>query len=163
MAVCWYLEVGLWLTTVARATPDPWGAPTSMTSLTCIETHLTSPQLTWPGLTQPDLNSPKHQQPSLSFSPSTMAGIPGNSPNIPLETARRNADSLGINYDALPQMPFWTPLFGRTSDYLKTRVAAKIMTSSASVGRELTQPEKDAMSYHLYVFAPSRCGAARSQ
>lgn len=75
----------------------------------------------------------------------------GNNPNVPLESARRNADSLGINYDALPHMPFWGPLFGRTSDYLKTRVAAKIMTSSASVGRELTQSEKDAMSHHLYV------------
>lgn len=77
----------------------------------------------------------------------------GNNPNVPLESARRNADSLGINYDALPHMPFWGPLFGRTSDYLKTRVAAKIMTSSASVGRELTQSEKDAMSHHLYVVA----------
>lgn len=46
-------------------------------------------------------------------------------------------------------MPFWGPLFGRSSDYLKTRVAAKIMTSSASVGRELTQSEKDAMSHHF--------------
>lgn len=92
-----------------------------------------------------------------------MAEFPGNDPNIPLESARRNADSLGINYDALPQMPFWGPLFGRSSEYLKTRVAAKIMTSSVSVGRELTQPEKDAMSYHLYVFALSRCGTARSQ
>ncbi|KAH8774667.1 hypothetical protein F5883DRAFT_547335 [Diaporthe sp. PMI_573] len=73
----------------------------------------------------------------------------GRDPNIPLESARRNADSLGINYDAIPQMPFWGPLFGKTSDYLKTRVAAKIMTSSASVGRELTQSEKDAMSYHF--------------
>ncbi|KAG8157477.1 hypothetical protein KVR01_012519 [Diaporthe batatas] len=70
-------------------------------------------------------------------------------PNIPLESARRNADSLGINYDALPTMPFWGPLFGKTSDYLKTRVAAKVMTSSASVGRELTQSEKDAMSHHF--------------
>lgn len=78
-----------------------------------------------------------------------MAEIGGNPPYIPLETARRNVDSLGINYDALPQMPFWGPLFGNTSEYFKTRVAAKIMASSASVGRELTQPEKDAMSYHL--------------
>ncbi|POS78722.1 hypothetical protein DHEL01_v202884 [Diaporthe helianthi] len=73
----------------------------------------------------------------------------GGDPDIPLESARRNADSLGINYDALPQMPFWSPLFGRTSEYLKTRVAAKVMTSSASVGRELTQSEKDAMSHHF--------------
>lgn len=73
----------------------------------------------------------------------------GGDANIPLDSARRNADSLGIDYNAIPQMPFWGPVFGRTSDYLKTRVAAKIMTSSASVGRELTQPEKDAMSHHF--------------
>ncbi|KKY34931.1 hypothetical protein UCDDA912_g05106 [Diaporthe ampelina] len=77
-----------------------------------------------------------------------MAGV-GNGHNIPRETARRNADSLSINYDALPQLPFWSPLFGRTNEDFKTRIAAKIMTSSASVGRELTQPEKDAMSYHF--------------
>lgn len=127
-----------------------------------LQLTLGSPHLTSPGLNRPDLTSPKHLSRSLSFSPSAMAEI-GGGHNIPIETARRNADSLGINYDALPQMPFWTPLFGRTSEYLKTRVALKIMTSSASVGRELTQPEKDAMSYHLYVFALSRCGAACSQ
>lgn len=128
-----------------------------MTSPQCLETHLGSPHLT-----TPDLTSSEHILPSIGSAPSVMAGIP-NTPNIPLETASRNADSLGINYDALPQMPFWGPLFGRTSEYLKTRVAAKVMTSSASVGRELTQPEKDAMSYHLYVLALSRRNTARSR
>lgn len=69
--------------------------------------------------------------------------------NITRQSASINADKLGINYDALPQMPFWGPLFFKTSDDLKTGVAVKIMASSASVGRELTQTEKDAMSYHL--------------
>ncbi|KAI3396203.1 hypothetical protein diail_341 [Diaporthe ilicicola] len=73
----------------------------------------------------------------------------GRGTNITRQSARINADKLGINYDALPQMPFWGPLFLKTADDLKTGVAVKIMTSSASVGRELTQSEKDAMSYHF--------------
>lgn len=80
-----------------------------------------------------------------------MADFSGGS-NVPIESARRNADRLGINYDALPQMPFWSRLFGSSDDYVKTRVATKVMASSASVGRELTQSEKDAMAYHLYVY-----------
>ncbi|KAK2597596.1 hypothetical protein N8I77_012374 [Diaporthe amygdali] len=77
-----------------------------------------------------------------------MADFSGGS-NVPIESARRNADRLGINYDALPQMPFWSRLFGSSDDYVKTRVATKVMASSASVGRELTQSEKDAMAYHF--------------
>lgn len=70
--------------------------------------------------------------------------------NVPLESARQNVDRLGINYGALPQLPFWSRLFGQTTADYQTKVAAKIMTSSAGIGRELSQTEKDAMAFHLY-------------
>ena len=69
--------------------------------------------------------------------------------DVPFESARQNADRLGINYGALPHLPFWSRMFGQSSEDYHTKVAAKIMTSSAGIGRELTQPEKDAMAHHL--------------
>ncbi|ROW08229.1 hypothetical protein VMCG_03320 [Cytospora schulzeri] len=69
--------------------------------------------------------------------------------NVPFEHARQNADRLGINYGSLPHLPIWSRLFGLTSEDYHTKVAAKIMTSSASIGRELSPTEKDAMAYHF--------------
>lgn len=71
--------------------------------------------------------------------------------DLPLETVRQNADRLGINYADLPHLPFWTRLFGQSNEDYHTKVATKIMTSSASIGRELTQTEKDALAHHLCV------------
>lgn len=68
--------------------------------------------------------------------------------SIPTEVARRNVDLLGIKYNELPQLPFWASVFGRDQDF-KARIAAKVMAGSALTGRELTQPEKDAVSYHF--------------
>ncbi|KAJ4393570.1 hypothetical protein N0V93_002783 [Gnomoniopsis smithogilvyi] len=72
--------------------------------------------------------------------------------NIPEEVARRNIDQLGINYDALPQLPFWAPLVGRTQLDFKRKIASQVMASSAVAGRGLTQPEKDALSQHFAKF-----------
>ncbi|KAF3761457.1 hypothetical protein M406DRAFT_353102 [Cryphonectria parasitica EP155] len=68
--------------------------------------------------------------------------------DVPIEVARRNVDKLGIKYDELPQRPFWSSLFGKTENDFKIRVAAKVMAGSVLTGRELTQPEKDALAYH---------------
>ena len=70
--------------------------------------------------------------------------------DVPFEAARQNADRLGINYEILPRLPFWSRLAGQTREDYHTKVAAKIMSSSASIGRELSQGEKDALAYHLY-------------
>lgn len=70
--------------------------------------------------------------------------------DVPFESARQNADRLGINYDILPRLPFWSRLGGQTREDYHTKVAAKIMTSAASIGRELSQTEKDVLAYHLY-------------
>lgn len=70
----------------------------------------------------------------------------------PGETERqwilRNADSLGINYDSLPHPPFWSPLFGQGQNWYRVNVASKVMGFSVLLKRELTQQEKDAVSYH---------------
>ncbi|KUI69313.1 hypothetical protein VM1G_04994 [Cytospora mali] len=79
-----------------------------------------------------------------------MAEYTGDSDvDVPFESARQNADRLGINYGGLPQLPFWARLFGQTNEDYHTKIAAKIMTSSAAIGRELSQTEKDAMAYHF--------------
>lgn len=67
---------------------------------------------------------------------------------IPIEVVQRNIDSLGIKYNELPQLPFWAPFTGRSEQGFKQQIAGKIMMSSASTGRELTQSEKDALSQH---------------
>ncbi|CAN8098500.1 unnamed protein product [Discula destructiva] len=74
----------------------------------------------------------------------------GNEPShdVPLEAARQNVDQLGINYAELPQRPFWAPLLGRTEEDFKVRIAAKVMAGSIVAGRELSQPEKDALALH---------------
>lgn len=69
--------------------------------------------------------------------------------DVDMEVARRNVDRLGIKYDELPQYPFWAQFTGRTNEKFKQRVAAKIMAGSAAAGRELTQPEKDALAQHF--------------
>lgn len=69
--------------------------------------------------------------------------------DVPFEAARQNADRLGINYELLPRLPFWSRLAGQTREDYHTKVAAKIMSSSASIGRELSQGEKDALAYHF--------------
>lgn len=60
----------------------------------------------------------------------------------------RNADRLGINYDSLPHPPFWSPLFGQGQDWYKTNVASKVMGFSVLLRRELSQQEKEIVSYH---------------
>lgn len=67
---------------------------------------------------------------------------------ISYDVAKRNIDRIGINFSELPQQPFWAPLFGRSEDAFKTRITAKVMAGSALLGRELSQPEKDALSQH---------------
>lgn len=93
-------------------------------------------------------------QPCVSFIPPywlfhTMASL---NQNIPAEVAQRNIDQLGINYDELPQLPFWARFFGNTQQDFKQKVASNVMASSAFVGRGLTQPEKDALSQYYAKF-----------
>lgn len=71
---------------------------------------------------------------------------------IPIEVIRRNVDHLGIKFNELPQRPFWASLFGRSEQDFKILIAARIMAGSALTGRELTQPEKDALSQHYAKF-----------
>lgn len=68
--------------------------------------------------------------------------------SLPIEEARRSVDRLGIDYNKLPQQPFWAPLTGRTNEEFKVLIAARIMSCSVMVGRVLTQPEKDALAQH---------------
>lgn len=72
-----------------------------------------------------------------------------NFPGLDMKVAQNNVDRLGIRYDELPQLPFWARLTGNTNESFKLRVAAKVMAGSAGVGRELTQPEKDALAEHF--------------
>lgn len=60
----------------------------------------------------------------------------------------RNSDRLGIDYDSLPQPPFWSPLFGQGQNWYRANVASKVMGFSVLLKRELTQQEKDAISFH---------------
>jgi len=69
--------------------------------------------------------------------------------HISREAVLRNLDQLGINYEALPKAPFWGPMFGYSQESIKINAAGRVMFASASVGRPLTQPEKDAMAYYI--------------
>lgn len=68
--------------------------------------------------------------------------------SIPFDVAQQNVERIGINFSELPQMPFWAPLLGRNESVVRRAVTAKVMAGSALVGRELTQPEKDALAQH---------------
>ena len=65
-----------------------------------------------------------------------------------LQTLLNNADQLGINYEALPKVPFWGPLFGYNNQGVKMNCAARVMGAAAIIKREPSQGEKDAISYH---------------
>lgn len=65
---------------------------------------------------------------------------------IPYESARRNVDRIGIKFDELPHHHFWAPLFGRLDEAWRINITAKVMASSAAIGRELSQSEKDAIA-----------------
>ncbi|KAK1767667.1 hypothetical protein QBC33DRAFT_451095 [Phialemonium atrogriseum] len=60
----------------------------------------------------------------------------------------RNANRLGIDYDSLPQTPFWSPLFGQGQDWYRANIASKVIGFSVLLKRELSQQEKDAVSFH---------------
>lgn len=76
---------------------------------------------------------------------------------VHLDAARRNIDRIGINFSELPQEPFWAPLFGRSEVAFKTNITAKIMAGSALLGRQLTQPEKDALAQHYAQLLRTQC------
>lgn len=65
---------------------------------------------------------------------------------IPYESARRNVDRIGIKFDELPRLHFWAPVFGRFDEAWRINITAKVMASSAAIGRELSQSEKDAIA-----------------
>lgn len=67
---------------------------------------------------------------------------------VPHEVVRRNVDSLGIRYDELASLPFWSPLSGTTQDEFKVRIAAKVIGGSILARRELSQPERQAIAQH---------------
>lgn len=58
----------------------------------------------------------------------------------------QNADKLGVKWNELPQAPFWYDFMGKSD--LKRITTMRVMHNSASVGRELTQPETDALAYY---------------
>lgn len=76
----------------------------------------------------------------------------GNPVQVPVEVVRRNVDLLGIKYNDLPRRPFWAFFNGLTEQEFKLQIATKVMASSALTGRQLTQPEKDALSQHYAKF-----------
>lgn len=65
-----------------------------------------------------------------------------------VQTVLSNADRLGINYEALPTVPIWGPIFGYNNQGVKLNCAARVMGAAAIMKREPTQAEKDAIAYH---------------
>jgi hypothetical protein len=60
---------------------------------------------------------------------------------------RRNRDSLGIQYDNLPQLPFWAPLVGNTQNWYKDNIAHQVIVGAESTGRGLTPEERDLLAH----------------
>lgn len=68
-------------------------------------------------------------------------------PKVDIEVARQNVDKLGIRYDELPRQHFWAYAW-RSDQSFKALIAQQVMAGSAVTGRQLTQPEKDAIAEH---------------
>lgn len=67
---------------------------------------------------------------------------------ISYDVIKGNVDRIGINFNELPKLPFWTPLLGKTDADVRIAVTSKVMSGSAAIGRELSQDEKNALAQH---------------
>lgn len=72
-------------------------------------------------------------------------------PGFPIEGPRGNLDPFGIDFDKLPQLPFW-----RIQEDLKASVAGRLTVCTVIAGRELTQPEKNALAQHYALMLRNR-------
>ncbi|KAK0707526.1 hypothetical protein B0H67DRAFT_315003 [Lasiosphaeris hirsuta] len=64
-----------------------------------------------------------------------------------LNIAYLNRNQLGINYEQLPKMPFWSPLFGYTiENWFKGGIASDIMRLTALAARPLSPTETQALA-----------------
>jgi hypothetical protein len=56
-------------------------------------------------------------------------------------------DKLGIQYEELPQLPFWAPLMGSSFAAYKLEIADVVVNTSALLGRGLKPEERDIIAY----------------
>jgi hypothetical protein len=79
--------------------------------------------------------------------------IPGTTYAQRLDWIKRNSERLKINYDSLPQLPSWGPLFGYGQDWFRVEIAEKVFGTSFLISRELTQDEIERISYYAAKYA----------
>jgi hypothetical protein len=109
--------------------------------------------MSWPGADEPPAESGQGYQfdrPTDIASLGTFRG--GHLVALTPEQTERALKLTSGSFESLPQLPFFGPVFGFTTQWQKTEVARVLVGASASLGRLLTPAEADVFAYQRSKF-----------